>query len=272
LGGTSKKLYQQLDLLLLKKAPDSLILKYDFLVKIIIEKSCNSEYQRKEAQQVVQEELLKKVRSEKWCCVYTGRNGASFETYFSTVIKREVSKYLRREAALPFYTLNSLDKIHMGSNVIDVLQYHSVFQLHLKRLCIYMENIKKDARKEKLCLRIMYGIPLTASQIRCLYPNCPKPLLKELLKSFGKQVSFENKKTTKGQLYQQINDFLYQLEGLDKATSTSNLRKWFRRRKKKLWNTIFEGMLEVKQIDKKCTKILDWYFEILLHEYFNLND
>ncbi len=260
----SKKIHQELDLHLLTNAPDSLVVKYSKIIEQTSKHLSPKDCKQKDVAQIVKERLLKKVRNKQWQGTYKAKNGASFETYFTSVIKHETKKCIQNKLVYnSFYSLEILDKKYPAFDIITTLQHHPTFQLHLSKIHLYLTNNTKDSSKVELCLKVMYGIPLTMQRLMTLYPHCSEHLLQIIINDFGEQ----KKKRNKRQLRENLNIFLPELEQ-EMPTTVGNLRKWIARQRINIWEVIFQSNIDVKSLNTESSKIVDWYFEILLHFYY----
>lgn len=201
---------------LLRSDPNSLIIKYQETVKIIVKTYIiRGIFKATELEDIVQEvnaSLLSKIPAMQ--SQYSGMS--LFKTYFSVIVRniclKEHARAGREITADQKNSAGFIDPRHSDEKFI--------FEHEIQRFKTILSLYYSQRPKLLLCLKLHYRIPLTPEDIDVWYPTCSSEDRSILLEHFGSRFDEEND----AEIYKIITPIMNKNE--NKSNSVDAVRKW----------------------------------------------
>ncbi|MGA7161154.1 MAG: sigma-70 family RNA polymerase sigma factor [Bacteroidota bacterium] len=204
------------DIELLRSDPNSLIVKYQETIKIIVKMYIvRGIFKMSDLDDIIQEvnaALLTKIPA-----MQSQYNGMSlFKTYFSVIVRniclKEFARIKREISVGQFDFAGNIVSPHVDEKI--------VFEGEVRRFRTILNLYYNQRPKLLLCLKLYYRIPLTQEDIYLWYPNCNTADQSVLLENFGS--SFDGKNDA--EIYKTITPIMNKNE--NKSNSDDAVRKW----------------------------------------------
>ncbi len=249
---------QGTDLLLLKTQPAELVVKYQAMIEFVVKKKlkqsndCSLDNQS-DIIANIREHILSKLVNGKISKQYKGN--ALFSTYLYRIANYCLLDELRkRKCRIETTPIEYLPAKY--SLIADREPYSDVLEEYLQNFRILLGMMFERERKRfEFTLQVVYHLPMKASDIQRIYPNCSETLLVEILSVFGGDT--QNRALSYADIYQFLGNFVTELEHKKKPILPSSFRGWFQKRLNQVKQTVFEGL----SFDSKSET--DRYFEVL---------
>ncbi len=230
--------------------PTDLVFKYQKLISYLIDIKVKGEAIDKEVlRQYVEDKIIDKLENHKYLEKF---KGGEFRYFIDQEIEYRILDGIRKQRN----TIN--DEVCTDASTIgdrfcmdDPIFQNDLFQTLFKKFYYYFKTLRtKDKLEMKLCLGLLYGVPISSiSQVTL--------------------VNLRNKDTTlvalsKEKTYQLLSSILSPLN--NKVIKADALRKRFEKRKKTVWSILF--VMDKPELNKKAKAEREHIFELLIHYYF----
>jgi len=235
---------------LLYKDPRSLIIAYQPVIKIIIQRYMQTGFikvhDKDDYLQHVNEELLKRV--EKIQKNFNGK--AQLRTYISVII-RNICLELIKKNQMSHEDITESKNIEEGSE--ETLSGIIIEQEFYRFQKILMLFSKQKARLE-LCLKILYRIPVSQKDLEAYYPGLKEKDYQKALKNIDPQKTYTDK-----EVYELITPFLNECEKKDNTADA--VRKWTKLK--------IDELIELMNGNPKRANYNKETIQILLEKYYS---
>jgi hypothetical protein len=231
------------------KNPTLLVLRYQRTIEIIVEKYVVSNLiPRGEARDLAQHlntffwEQIPKLRSQ--------YNGSSlFRTYISNVLRHEclrLTEVERRRPSLLYLTGNerALETDPPGEVLI---------REYIRLLRVILTLFGERRPKLIICLKAFFKIPIEKPDLVAYWPDCPEPLLAQMIDKFGG--NYEGRREP--EIFQDLHPLVAGREGL--TSTPDSLRRWTSERIGQI-TRLLDGNPPTANFDRNSLKKLFEFF------------
>jgi len=250
------------DIVLLNAKSQVLIEKYQYQTLSIIKKyelegtldDRDVGYMLEDVNGKLSEKLIKNTLSQY-------KKGVLFRTYFYKITENVIKDELRKKA------------VRIRTKELDAAAYEKPGQTTHSNIALYASTFgnllrilltKSERRKFELCIKIVYRLVLSKSDIIKDYPFCSKETLEAMLGTFGKPYL----DLSKGDLWEHLNENIGKLE--DKNQSVRTLKDWVDRHKILIIENIFRKPICLTTVEQK--NALDTFMELIVYHFYKKTD
>lgn len=211
-----------LDVYLLNHDPHKLLEHYQPTIEIIVKKYIARGLFRPQEKDDVVQTINEKLLSGKIAKIQNLYNHTCYlSTYFSKIVSNLCLEIKRRHKTVP-YAL-SLDEVEPGYQD-ERADNALMIRDELNRFDRVLRMYYRSRPKLTLCLKLIFHIPLTETDIRDYYPDCPVEDQQLLTERFG----HDRVQATEKEVYAAVTPLFNQCE--QKRNSPDALRKWLNAR------------------------------------------
>ena len=204
--------------------------------------------------QLVNEKLLIKLQSgqlQKYSITH------SWKALLATIVKNIVKNELRAQSLRKMQTLDKVPT-HLQPKAYSELPSSLQWENATRKLQRILRLFRpKDRAKLEVCLKTLYHIPLTISQLQELYPLAKAYTLRQAIGLLNKK---DRINISKAELWKYLNQALQLLEG--NKSKVDALRKWYAKRYQVILHNLFKNTSQMDKAKK------DRCFEHLLHYFY----
>ncbi|MEZ4884074.1 MAG: hypothetical protein R3E32_04980 [Chitinophagales bacterium] len=235
-----------IDVHLLQNQDVRLIINYRSLsaikVKYFVKQGFIQEVDADDVYQILQQKLLEKLHSGQ-LQQYQGTDGTLFSTYLNRIITNQLKDICKSLYKTKKRQAKEAIERHLfqTSPLFENLTQQFYFEEQIKMLVFLIQQyVGKEKTKLEICLKTYYRLLLNESDI---YPLALTMLmLEEMLQLFNKQyVHWSNKL-----LWENLGKFIGYFEG--KNHTSSNLRKWFTRKRNHIMVKLLLIVIHQRQV------------------------
>ena len=212
------------DIKLLQNNPNSLIIKYQNLIEIIVNKFVQTSYinysDRDDFIQLINEKLLLKIQKIK-----EQYNGSTLvKTYMSVIIRNICLEEFRKISVTSFQEIeNTPIQYDETSNAVDKL----IIDNEIDRFSMILKLYFKQQSKLEFILKLVFRIPIKVEDFENYCRKFKQPEIYKLIE----KIKPENK-ISEGKLYEIIIPYINKCD--EKNNSPDALRKWFKTKSSEL--------------------------------------
>jgi hypothetical protein len=233
------------DVALLLHEPQSLILKYQEIIKIIVRKYISSGMFKPEdfedTVQTINQLLIQKIPA-----IQKQYNGSSLlKTYFSAIVRNIcLKKFEKDKRELPTTSLDELN-LSSGEDITNRLE----IEYHIKRFGSILRLYSKKEEKLVFHLKLYFRFSQTSENIKRYFTACSVEDERTLLNLFGGDYT----SLSIQEIYKQITPFLNKYEG--KSNTADSARRWIDSKVDEII-TLLNGNPPQFKYDKEALKLL----------------
>ena len=185
------------------------------------------------------------------------KEGVLFRTYFYRITENAVIDELRKRSVRIQTGELKPEVYNMASGTAGNPAPHNVEAFGNLLLLLFSAT---ERHRFEFCLKVIYRMVLRNNDVTAPYPNTPSALLNSIIKRFGQPYH----DLPKGDLWENLNEFVSQLDG--KQQSVRTLKDWVQSHQYHILEVLMKRPVKPTGAEQK--NAVDTYFELLVYSHY----